>query len=153
VTHVTPWDEEKLLAYFWSVVRDDCDRVAALKQLADVSLERPSEWDVGSIRQAFAGVKLTLTCESCFCCKTRERRLYWHHVIQVQHGGSNTPWNLVAICHACHRLVHPWLPAPTSLENKGGWTSVGEMAIHADTVLARAFAIEEHIRSDRENGA
>lgn len=149
MTHVTTWDEERVLDYFWAVVRDDGDRLELLKQLADVALERPSDWDLGAIRVAFAGVRQTLMAEACFCCKTTERRLYWHHVIQVQHGGSNTPRNVVGICHACHRRIHPWLEPPTSYENKRGWTAVRDIVLRASSALDRAFG-EERARIRRD---
>lgn len=46
----------------------------------------------------------------CFAC-IRERMRLWHHVIQIQHGGSNRPLNRVAICEECHMKIHPWLKA------------------------------------------
>lgn len=44
-------------------------------------------------------------CWSCRCLAL----LFWHHVIQLQNGGTN--WNLNAerICHDCHAKIHPWL--------------------------------------------
>jgi 5-methylcytosine-specific restriction endonuclease McrA len=151
MTYTTTWDETRVLDYFWAGVRQDVDRLALLQQLANVRLERPSDWDMHAIRQDMAGLKannvwgnegarMTISHDgSCWCCLSKDKRLYWHHVIQVQHGGSSTPWNLVPICHACHGRVHPWLPAPTSLENRG-FVSVADMARHADVMLSRAGA-------------
>jgi 5-methylcytosine-specific restriction endonuclease McrA len=36
-----------------------------------------------------------------------------HHVIQLQHGGSNNHLNTVKICGECHAVIHPWLDMPT----------------------------------------
>jgi hypothetical protein len=39
-------------------------------------------------------------------------------VIEVHHGGSNSPRNQVNLCFRCHQRLHPWLsdtvepPAP-----------------------------------------
>jgi len=29
-----------------------------------------------------------------------------HHVVQLAHGGPDTPWNAVALCPNCHRRLH-----------------------------------------------
>lgn len=57
----------------------------------------------------------------CFVCgwSSRAIRLIWHHVIQVQHGGSASLWNQVRICDDCHAKVHPWLPKAACK----GWAS------------------------------
>lgn len=31
-----------------------------------------------------------------------------HHHVHAQHGGPDTPANLVMLCDACHRLQHGW---------------------------------------------
>ncbi len=36
-----------------------------------------------------------------------------HHIVQLQHGGSNHHRNLVRICGECHRVIHPWLRKPS----------------------------------------
>lgn len=134
----TTWPEVAVLDAFWDRVRADMDRLDLLMEMASIRLERPSDWDERSIRQAMAGVRMTLTADGCFACRSRDRWLYWHHVIQVQHGGSNYPRNLVALCHRCHRVVHPWLPEPTSLENRFGWTSLKDLAGRVvDKLVAR----------------
>jgi hypothetical protein len=125
----TRMDENDVLDYFWLMTRDaEVDRIALLKQIAGVALSRPSGWDEWQIRQEMGSVtrnrfhekgRIRLESERCFCCLTEDRRVYWHHIIQVQHGGSNTPRNLVTLCHRCHRSVHPWLPAPNTLEQRG----------------------------------
>lgn len=128
--HVTRLEEPDVLDYFWAMASSDADRVALLQQLAEVAIRRPADWDGGSVRFGAAGTTARLTADACFACHTTEKHLYWHHVIQVQHGGSNDPRNLVRVCHACHRAVHPWLPAPTTVENRHGWVSVGDLVAH-----------------------
>lgn len=137
MTVTTAWSEDAVLAEFWRRVIADLDRLELLQQMADIALERATEWDYYSVRSE--GVGLTLSADRCFCCRSGDRHLYWHHIIQVQHGGSNAPSNLVAICHRCHRTIHPWLPAPTSVENKCGWTVIGDMAGRVATKMARAL--------------
>lgn len=130
MTYLTRLSEDEVLEYFWRMASAGTERVALLKQLSDVSLMRPSDWDFDAIRQGLTGrhAGVTLFADACFGCRSSERRLYWHHIIQVQHGGSNNPRNLVAICHACHQSIHPWLVPPTSLENRRGWTWIGDWA-------------------------
>jgi hypothetical protein len=131
-TYTTRLSEDEVLSYFHTMAREpDVDRLALLQQLATVRLERPSDWDFWAVRQAMAGVRITLTGERCFACRTEARKIYWHHVVQVQHGGSNSPHNLQPLCHRCHRTVHPWLPEPTTLENRHGWSHIGDFAVRA----------------------
>lgn len=110
--YVTTWDEGRMLDYFWRMVREDADRIALLRQLSGVALERSSDWDYWSVRQQ---TTWDIRAGDCFACKRRDDRLTWHHVIWVKHGGSNRPVNLVALCQACHRRVHPWLPPVTRM--------------------------------------
>lgn len=48
---------------------------------------------------------------NCWVCQ-EEKTLFRHHVIQVQHGGSNWDLNIVKICGRCHAEIHPWLEVP-----------------------------------------
>lgn len=57
----------------------------------------------GQIKPAGAG--------PCFCCGSSGERL-WHHIIQLQHGGTNRPLNRVKVCEGCHAKIHPWLDVP-----------------------------------------
>jgi hypothetical protein len=47
----------------------------------------------------------------CWCC-SGWASVYNHHVIQLQHGGSNSSLNIVRICGECHADIHPWLERP-----------------------------------------
>jgi hypothetical protein len=128
--------EAEALHEFWHAVRDGIDPVRLLKTFAEIAIVRPIEWDYAAVRAA-AGDH-TLAANGCFGCRTAGRVIQWHHVIQVQHGGSNTPRNRVAICAACHHAIHPWLrPARV--------TSTGFVRL---AVIAEAFvAPQAHRRS------
>lgn len=82
-------------------------RLAALKRFAEIAIVRPADWDVNAIRAGRPSVQLH--AERCFACHARSRQLHWHHIVQIQHGGSNYARNLVAICDCCHGEIHPWL--------------------------------------------
>lgn len=130
--------ERDVLDYFWQMARlPDVDRLALLGQAETVVL--PSTVPPLTIRETAPNTTRRLTEFKCFVCRTGERRLYWHHVVTVAHGGSNEPGNLVRLCHACHRSVHKWLPEPTSRERRG-WTRVGDLAGDALERLADIFS-------------
>lgn len=149
-SYLSFYPEELWLDYFYAAVRDDVDRAAILKQLAGVKIARPKDWDPEWVRVTLReGVFFPLTADQCFCCLTGSRRLYWHHIIQVQHGGSNSPHNLVRLCHACHRRVHPWLEPPTSRESRSGWTSIRDLAAFAMDKIADAWAAGQTLRVTR----
>lgn len=139
VAYVTKLSEQDVLDYFYLQARDPgLDRIALLKQLADVAIDRPPYWDGGVIREEARKAQRKLWGERCFACRTEARKVYWHHIIQVQNGGSNTPRNLTVICARCHRDVHPWLPAPTTIENRGfAW--LGDFAKRALEKLEAAW--------------
>lgn len=109
-------------------------RLALLKRLASVVIPRDATWDYAAIRVADPPHDLE---HGCFVCRSRDWRLYRHHVIQLQHGGSNSVRNVVSLCHAHHRAVHPWLRPVTSWERRTGWVSVAELAA---TMAERLFA-------------
>jgi 5-methylcytosine-specific restriction endonuclease McrA len=45
----------------------------------------------------------------CQNCKAHGTRLDVHHVVPVSVGGSNNLTNLLTLCFACHKLIHPWM--------------------------------------------
>ncbi len=50
------------------------------------------------------------------CLEPAEAR---HHIIELQHGGTNAKRNVIPICRGCHAEVHPWMkkseqPHPTT---------------------------------------
>lgn len=136
--HVTQWDEHQVLDYFWMMARNpDVDKIALLRQLETVQLARPRDWDMEQVRVEMAGMRtwgpqsetarLTVFANHCWSCLTKERRLYWHHVIRVAHGGSSTPRNVVRICHQCHGSIHSHLPPPTTAERRSGFVRIGDV--------------------------
>lgn len=156
MTYTTKWDEDTVLDYLYLMARDrSVDRLALLRQLADVRLSRPSDWDTKAMRVAAAELRAPwrvtppkgnmslLPTEQCWSCLSCERRIYWHHVITIGHGGSSTPRNLVPLCHRCHRDVHPWLPEPTSMENVRGWTALKDIAGRAIDRIAKIWTAKQ----------
>lgn len=107
------WTEDQSIAYLRR--HEVWERPAALAVLAEVEIARPPDWD----REAQRVVPPMTYDEGCFVCLSLARRLYWHHVVWVSHGGSNDRWNLVKLCHEHHRGVHPWLPPSTTWEERG----------------------------------
>lgn len=137
--YVAQWPEESILAYFWEMVREDADRLALLEQLATVAVQRPDDWSPEAIRQEHDAAKYDGgQAERCFCCRTGDRRLYWHHVIAIQHGGSNSGHNTVPVCLRCHGTVHPWLNANKPDRKRGGWSSVADLMAEAGQLLRAA---------------
>lgn len=158
--HTTKLVEDDILDYVYQAARDlGVDRIALLQQMSHVRLARPSDWDMKAVRQALADIRkpwngwhtpkstFLLEAEQCWTCYSGERRLYWHHVILVKNGGSSTPRNLVPLCHRCHRAVHPWLPAPTTLENVRGWTKIGDFAGRTLDRMVKAWGAPQPVRN------
>lgn len=111
---------------FWKATqKPDADRLALLKAFAEIAIVRPADWDYGEIRASKRG-NSKLDGE-CFCCRTTRGGIVWHHIIQIQHGGSNYARNQVPICHACHSEIHPWLPLELHTARSGarGFERIG----------------------------
>lgn len=119
--------ESILIELFWQHVHREADHLELLQIFARQPVIRSAEWNTESIReQATRGT--TLSADRCFGCGTHDRKLYWHHIVQVQNGGSNNPRNRVAICLRCHATIHPWLPKNRKGEQRGGeWWSMSEV--------------------------
>jgi hypothetical protein len=112
------------------------DRLAALKRFAEIAIARPADWDYADVR-ARAQARPHYGGE-CYSCRKSSRVLVSHHVIQIQHGGSNYARNRVDICEPCHAAIHPWLPRPAAAE-KSGWFRVGALTQTAmDAFFRRA---------------
>lgn len=114
--------EDYVLAYFWDMTRQTDDRLGVLLLLTRVIVERPAAWDQRAVRREHergSGFStITIDRKRCFGCFASAGRLYFHHIVEVQHGGSNAPRNLVPLCFACHQYLHPWLkdePAPNQV--------------------------------------
>jgi hypothetical protein len=109
--HVTALSEDQVLHYAWEAASDpDTDRLQLLRQLSVVVIQRPATWDVEAIRRVNPWVIPLDVADRCFNCRTGDRRLYWHRIISVSHGGSNQPANFVAVCYRCRRVLRPSLP-------------------------------------------
>lgn len=118
----TVLSEKQLLDYFWSACKEGADRLELLLQLSVVAVPTGPGWDPKVVRAAF--VRRPYPEKGCFSCYNRGRKMAWHHIIAVDHGGSNDIWNQVPICHVCHRRIHPWLEEEPDL---GWWTTPGDM--------------------------
>lgn len=115
-TAVLPLEADVLTA-FWAVCRhDDADRLELVRQLSTVTVRTAPDWSPKRVRAEFK--ERPYPAAGCFTCYRRDRRLAWHHLVTIDHGGSNGIWNLVALCHTCHRRIHPWLEQEP---DDGGW--------------------------------
>jgi hypothetical protein len=124
-------DERAAIDQFYAEANTG-DRAGALRRFAEIAIVRPADWDVAAVRASSR--QHMLHADRCFVCR-HERRLSWHHVIQIQHGGSNYLRNRVALCTACHADVHPWLPDVPRVVSASGWTSFeGAMPAIASTI-------------------
>jgi hypothetical protein len=125
------YDEWHWLSYFRHAASDpNTDRFELLKQLAGVAVPRPVNWDYAKVRRINPwDIRGLDAPKQCFCCRTASRRLYWHHIIEVQHGGSAAPGNLTALCYRCHRVIHPWLVERSDESERwgSGWTAIGTL--------------------------
>ena len=115
-----PLTEIQAVNEFWYQSRKDgADKLALLRAFAEIAIIRSIDWNPQKIREEADTLRLHGT--ACFGCWKDATVL--HHVIQIQHGGSNYVRNRVALCEACHGSVHPWLKA--SRRGRGEWTSIG----------------------------
>lgn len=119
--------EEYALAWFWMMQGHGAAPMDLLEVMTQVTTERPVKWDPAVIRlqhDTWVAQFGKHAGETCFGCKTG-RRLYWHHVIELQNGGSNHPRNRVSLCFFCHKQLHPWLTEEPTGDRMGGFESVG----------------------------
>lgn len=119
----------------------ETDRCGALKRFAEVAIERESGWNHAAVRASSQQHKLYAPC--CFACRADGRAIEWHHIIQIQHGGSNLLRNRVALCAPCHSDIHPWLPKVARVA-KGGWTDLAGIAVAAEVLIRQSL--------DKKNG-
>jgi hypothetical protein len=116
--------EHEALNVFWTEIRAGSDRLAILQAFAEVAIVRPAGWNPAAIRAK--ADQHQLVADQCFGCLSADRQRAWHHVLQIQHGGSNTPRNRVSLCGPCHSAIHPWLPTEARVVK--GWTSLADLA-------------------------
>lgn len=120
-------NEIDALQRFWVEANGGVSRLELLREYA--ALKIGPCVDAAGIRELSQRARWHHQARECFACgwSWRQVRLIWHHVIQVQHGGSSSLWNQVRLCEDCHALVHPWLQRPACK----GWTSTLDAAQHA----------------------
>jgi hypothetical protein len=118
--------EADVLTAFWALVQVGQDRLDLLKEMAAIGIRRPDDWRPLRIRHEFEIARPRGRGSECFTCLNRDRARAWHHVIQIQHGGSNVSANLVPVCVLCHSRVHLWLPTP-EMTALSGWSSMLEI--------------------------
>lgn len=110
--------EPRVLDYFWLMARAGADPLWLLLHVGQVVIVRPADWDRAAIRRAHErgprAWEPRLGKRWCFACLS-QASLYHHHVIEVQHGGSNALRNRVPLCFPCHQYLHPWLTTEAAL--------------------------------------
>ncbi len=113
IERISALPEHFALANFWLMVRNGADRPALLQIYTKVVMARPANWNRAAIRREHEqhghNAILTLDARRCFACDDTQKNLYFHHIIEIQNGGSNHTRNLVPICFPCHQALHPWL--------------------------------------------
>ncbi len=119
--------ESAALDEFWAEAgRPDAEaRLLVLRAFAEIAIAREDGWNTEAIRAASSNHGLS--ADRCFACYSADRSLQWHHVIQIQYGGSNALRNRVSLCSVCHSAVHPWLPEVQRSRGRD-WSSVPEIA-------------------------
>lgn len=119
--------EDVALREFWSQIDDGADRLELLRAFAEVAIIRPDAWRPNDIRAEFE--TLRFGDDQCLACYSYNR-VQHHHIIQIQHGGSNHPRNFAALCTDCHAGVHPWLePGRKRTGIARGWSRIGEIDV------------------------
>lgn len=129
-----PIDEVAALNQFWSAAwLEGANRLELIRAFAEIAIIRPADWDYAAVRaHAHDDERLNAAVrDGCFVC--RGPGAHWHHVIQIQFGGSNYVRNFVALCARCHSAVHPWLPVAP---NTRGWTQLADCAPPAEQLKA-----------------
>ncbi len=123
--------EDRVLDYFWLMSREGASRLELLEQLTHVVIERPASWSPAAIRQEHEQEirrgECLLDRRYCFACQVTQRRLYFHHIVEVHHGGSNAPRNKVPLCFPCHQHLHPWLKDEPLARHIHGFESIYEI--------------------------
>ncbi len=143
--YFTSWSEHRVLEYFWSALHDpDTDRIELLRQIAGVAVKQPTDINAWKVRQRSLELRREAHVKAtrCFCCRSEDRSIIWHHIVLVKHGGSERLSNQVPLCDPCHALVHPWLKAE---RRPAGFQSI--QTIMADFMNKWADALD-----DREHG-
>ena len=77
------------------------NRISTLRKFADIRMNAKTSYK--SRRK-----KTFRPFGACRVCAANKATCQ-HHMIQLQHGGTNKKWNRIHICDECHSLVHDWL--------------------------------------------
>ena len=115
-----PLTEIQAVNEFWHQCRQEgADKLALLRAFGEIAIIRSIDWNPERIRAEFQ--TLWVKDVGCFACG--KDATVWHHIIQIQHGGSNYVRNRVPLCEACHGSIHPWLE---KRPRSGGWFSFSD---------------------------
>jgi len=126
VRRLSACQEPLALAFFWDRHAAGADRLELLLLFEAVTIARPGGWKPQSVRSTFETQRTSWRPVSgCFGC-ARHEELSLHHVITIDHGGSNAVRNLVPVCVGCHLYLHPWLT--TARHRRHGFESLGQIA-------------------------
>lgn len=90
-----------------NISTEKSDRLALLRRFAELRTQNSTPKQ--KRREAFNRCHRPRGKVSvCWCCRTAAI-LVEHHVVQLQHGGTNWNLNREWICESCHAEVHEWL--------------------------------------------
>jgi len=108
VQHHEPWERQQVaLVEFWGRAKVSpaiVDRLGLLQEFAERFVVPVKAYRQVRKNGRTRG-RIRYPCWACRNGKSDVR----HHIVQVQHGGTNAKKNRVPLCHGCHRVVHPWL--------------------------------------------
>lgn len=96
----------KVCRWFWLEAGRREGRLELLRYCATRKIQPTQRYR--KLRRRKATKLINATRYACFVCAKRAE--VGHHVIQLQHGGTNDVFNIVPICESCHADIHPWLP-------------------------------------------
>lgn len=101
-----------MLRQFWGAAGRGEDKLALLRQHAEIRLRRRSVRSPHAIRREHNAQRLAsrYRAHACFLCSGKATQE--HHIVQIQHGGTNRPENKVWVCTPCHRDIHPHMALP-----------------------------------------
>lgn len=129
--HLAQCAELCVLDTFWRASRDRESRLQLLLFFTRIKIDRPASWDPARVRREHEEQQSNPTIvparDGCFGCDTRLGALYFHHIIEIQHGGSNTARNKVSLCFNCHQYLHPWLKEPAAPPKTTGFVHIGDI--------------------------
>lgn len=78
-------------------------RVASVPATEATGRSTSQQW---AIRKERVKDHYNRQCVFCGRTEARHQKLEIHHSKKQEHGGSNSWANTLALCHACHKLVH-----------------------------------------------